>query len=163
MMTGKVLSTLIERHAAALVLYARQFTPHADDVVQEAFIELAAARKELEDPLPWLFRVVRNKAVSCARSDGRRQRRHLQVAQTRPEWFVTSAEHDEELQQVQVALQRLPQELREVVVAHLWGGLSFDRIAPLIGISAPTCWRRYQEAIQLIREQLGEPCKTQND
>ena len=36
------------------------------------------------------------------------------------------------------ALQQLPEDQREVIVARLWGGLSFEQIAEVAGCSAST-------------------------
>jgi DNA-directed RNA polymerase specialized sigma24 family protein len=53
------LAWLLERHAPALELYARQFCRCADDVVQEAVIELAARAQAPDDDVAWLYGVVR--------------------------------------------------------------------------------------------------------
>ena len=45
-MDAQRLIQLIDTHAAALVLYARQWCDAPDDVVQEAYIKLAGQRVE---------------------------------------------------------------------------------------------------------------------
>jgi RNA polymerase sigma-70 factor (ECF subfamily) len=57
-------------------------------------------------------------------------------------------------------LQRLPDEQREVIVARLWGGLSFEQIAEAAGCSASTAFRRYSAGIDALRRELDEPCPT---
>src|SRR6516162_1775122 len=54
------LNRLVNEHAAALVLYARQWCAAPEDVVQEAFIKLAARRPSPDNLVGWLYRVVRN-------------------------------------------------------------------------------------------------------
>ena len=71
----ELLGRLLDRHAAALELYARQFCHSAEDVVQEAVVELACQPGAPDDPVAWLYRVVRNKAIGVARSTRRRRRR----------------------------------------------------------------------------------------
>jgi hypothetical protein len=61
------LAWLLEHRAAALEFYAAQFCRCAEDVVQEAVIELAALRERPQDDLAWLYGVVRHKALSAAR------------------------------------------------------------------------------------------------
>src|ERR1051325_10497030 len=79
------LGRLVSEHAAALVLYARQWCDAPEDVVQEAFIKLVSQKQTPTQLLPWLFRVVRNGALSAARSQ-RRRRHHegVAAAQVRP-------------------------------------------------------------------------------
>ncbi len=63
-MDATTFGRLIDRYAAALILYARQWCSAPEDVVQEAFLSLMA-RVGVPDPVaPWLFRVVRNRAIS---------------------------------------------------------------------------------------------------
>jgi RNA polymerase sigma-70 factor (ECF subfamily) len=59
------------------------------------------------------------------------------------------------------ALQALPLELREIVVAHLWGGLSFEQIGELAGVSASTAHRHYTAALQVLRRKLRVTCHDQ--
>ena len=72
-MTPELLGRLVDDHAAALTLFARQWCAAPEDVVQEAFVKLAAQRPLPNDPVAWLFRVVRNGASSAARADRRRR------------------------------------------------------------------------------------------
>jgi RNA polymerase sigma-70 factor (ECF subfamily) len=135
----------ITRIGPALVLYARQWCDCPEDVVQEAFVRLAGANPRHVPA--WLHRVVRNAALDAARAARRRKERESQAA--RP-YFVAS-ESDEAAEVLEVALRRLPAELRETVVAHLWGGLPFSEIGLLMGTSPATAHRRYQEALELLR------------
>ena len=67
-------------------------------------------------------------------------------------------------QSAAAALQRLSLEQREVIVARLWGELSFEDIAEMTGTSSSTAHRRYQAGLASLREELGislsenEPC-----
>jgi DNA-directed RNA polymerase specialized sigma24 family protein len=51
----------------------------------------------------------------------------------------------------------LPLEQREVVVARIWGGLTFEELAHLVGCSLPTAHRRYQAGLVALRERLKGP------
>jgi RNA polymerase sigma-70 factor (ECF subfamily) len=46
---------------------------------------------------------------------------------------------------------RLPEEQRQVLVLHLWGGLSFEEIASTLAVSANTAASRYRYALQKLR------------
>jgi RNA polymerase sigma factor (sigma-70 family) len=156
--TPEVLAGLLDRHAAALELYARQFSRAADDAVQEALVELARQRSMPDDVLAWLYRVVRNKALTAARAAGRRQRHEGHAAEQRPAWFIAAGAESLDAQTATDALAALPEEQREVVVAHLWGGLTFQQIAQVTGASDSTAHRRYLAALTAIRERLNVPC-----
>jgi RNA polymerase sigma-70 factor (ECF subfamily) len=152
------LSRLIEEHAAALVLYARQWCSAPEDVVQEAFLELAGQRRPPDNAAAWLYRVVRNAAVSAARGEKRRRRHEGEAAACAAGWFAPSEGASLDGQTATEALGGLPLELREPVVAHLWGGLTFAQIGALMGLSASTAHRRYLEGLAALRERLGVPC-----
>ena len=65
-MNPDLLGRLIDRHAPALELYARQWCDTAEDVVQEAFVKLAGQNPAPDHPAAWLFRAVRNGALNAA-------------------------------------------------------------------------------------------------
>ena len=53
------------------------------------------------------------------------------------------------------ALQRLPVEQREVIVARHWGGLSYEQIAAVAGCSASTAFRRYTAGVRFSGSSWG--------
>jgi len=75
---------LWDEHAAPLTLYARQWCEQPEDVVQEAFLLLVRQAVAPENPVGWLYRVVRNRAINAARSRDRRTRRETEAAAPRP-------------------------------------------------------------------------------
>jgi len=157
-MDARHLARLVDEHAAALVLYARSWCGAPEDVVQEAFVKLAAQRPTPDNLVAWLYRVVRNGALSAARAE-RRRRHHETVAATRaPPWFAPTEGGALDREAVARCLQGLPEEQRETIVAHLWGGLTFEQIGELTGVSASTAHRRYLAALSALRERLRVPC-----
>lgn len=151
----------MDAHAGALVLYARQWCASAEDVVQVAFAKLAALRAPPEPALPWLYRVVRNGALSARRGEERRRRHEAEAAARRPAWFVPVDGAALDAATAAAALQGLPLEQREVLVARLWGGLTFDQIADLVGTSASSAHRLYHAGLTALRERLRVPCPDQ--
>jgi len=149
---------LLARHGGALVLYARQWTAAAEDVVQEALLQLVRQREAPENVVGWLYRAVRNLAISAARSEDRRRRRHRLVAGSNASWFKPSDGAHLDAEAAARALAALPIHERETVVARLWGGLSFSEIAKLTGTSSSTAARRYQAALAAMRERLRVKC-----
>lgn len=150
----------MDEHAAALVLYARQWCAAPEDVVQEAFLKLVAQKQLPDNVVAWLYRVVRNGALDAARA-ARRRRQHEAVAAARtPLWFTAAPGAELDSATATAALAALPLEQREVIVAHLWGGLSFEQIAELIGCSSSTAHRWYGAGLLALRERLRIPCPT---
>jgi len=158
------LGRLVDRHAAALELYARQWCDTPEDVVQEAFLKLASQRSLPDKPAAWLFRVVRNGALNAALAARRRRRHETESASRSASWFQTdpSAARTCSLdpETASAELRSLPLEQREVIVAHLWGGLTFEQIAEVSGCSASSAHRLYCAGLARIRERLGVSCRT---
>ena len=152
---------VVHRHSSALVLYARQWCHSPEDVVQSAFLKLAKQRVPPEKLVPWLYRVVRNAAIDASRAEQRRKKYETRAAERNPEWFEASDDLPGlDVKAVTAALSELPNEYREIMVAHLWGGLTFEEIADLVGGSASTAYRRYASGLNMLRERLRVPCRT---
>jgi RNA polymerase sigma-70 factor (ECF subfamily) len=160
-MGPEVLGQLVEEHAAALVLYARQWCAAPEDIVQDAFLKLVAQKKPPDKPVPWLYRVVRNAALSAVRSDRRRRRHEATAAARMPAWFQDADPTSLDAAEVTAALHTLPLEQREVIVAHIWGGLTFEDLAAVAGCSSSTAHRWYLAGLSALRERLRIPCPNQ--
>jgi RNA polymerase sigma factor (sigma-70 family) len=159
-MDSDLLGRLVDRHAAALELFARHRCDTPEDVVQEAFVKLAAQRTHPANPVAWLFRAVRNGAINAAEAARRRRRHESEAAAGSIGWFqteFTSIALDPETAAAE--LKSLPPEQREVIVAHLWGGLTFEQIGEVSGSSASSAHRLYRAGLSTIRERLGVTCR----
>ncbi len=158
--TPRLLGALFERHAAALALFARQWCDWPEDVVQQAFLSLASQKHMPERPTCWLYTAVRNAAVSASRSAGRRRRREAAVAEAKDPWFIQSYESRLDSEAAVKALRALPAEQREVIVARIWGGLTFEHVGEVTGCSSSAAHRRYRAGMTALRERLGIQCLT---
>jgi RNA polymerase sigma factor (sigma-70 family) len=153
-LSAALLAELIDSQAASLRLWVRSRCGSPDDAVQEAFCQLAVQNPPPANPVAWLYGAARNIALKQRRTDQRRQQREqahaLQVHQR-------SIRSDAlQLAEMLQAVDRLDNELRELLVARIWGHLSFDEIGGLCGVSAATAFRRYQEALKQLRTALDE-------
>ena len=157
MISADELSRLWRLHANGLLLLARMRCQSADDCVQVAFIRLATQATVPDDPAAWLARVVRNEAITVARSESRRRRREQRFAENSPQWFepVQESGHDLSPNEIEAALRKLEPESREILVAHVWGNLSFRQIAAAFDVSSSAAHRTYTQAIQQLRTHLG--------
>ena len=80
-----VIRQVVSQHAAALELYARQWCDTPEDVVQEALIKLLRQAQPPDSVPNWLYRVVRNTAISASRSSQRRRRYERAASSQRPD------------------------------------------------------------------------------
>lgn len=161
----ELLGSLLDKHGAGLRLYARQFFASDreaadDDAVQDALIGLARLEAVPDDPVAWLFRVVRNRALSIRRSQLRRRRHETSAAAPHAPWFEPRDDDRLDAAAAADALRALSEELREIVAAHLWGGLTFKQIAAVTGTSAGTAHRRYEAGLRELRRRLEPLCPT---
>ena len=150
----------LDRHGAALVLFARQWVldrADAEDIVQEAFVRFWRSRQRAADPTAYLYACVKHCALDWQR--GRKRQTRREAAAARPEaetLLVGSLEQDERRAAIDVALRNLPENQREVLVMKIWGGLTFPQIAAALQVSANTAASRYRYALAKLREQLAE-------
>ena len=149
---------LLDEHGPALVLFAQQWCRTPEDVVQEAFLRLLRQEPAPENAVGWLYRVVRNEAIAASRSSQRRSRREAAAAGDREPWFESVEGQRLDAAAATEAVEQLPIELRETIVARLWGGLSLKQIAELTGTSISTVHRRYEAGLTALRERLGVTC-----
>src|SRR5262249_2753671 len=156
-MSPQEFARLVDIHGAPLILYARQWCQTPEDVVQDAFVKLATARQPPREVICWLYQVVRNRAIDAGKAARRRLKRESAVA--RPErWFVEPAVDALDAAEAVPALEHLSVEQREVIVARLWGNLSFEQIAEVAGCSASTAFRRFNAGIEFLRKELDSTC-----
>jgi RNA polymerase sigma-70 factor (ECF subfamily) len=144
-------------HAAALVLFARQWCAAPEDVVQESFCKLAGQPSPPGDPVAWLYRVVRNAAIDAGKADRRRRKREAAVARPVP-WFDQVAVEGLDAASAVAALESLPVEQREVIVGRLWGGMTLEEIAAVMGCSVSSAHRRFTAGVAALRERLSVSC-----
>lgn len=141
-----------------------------EDIVQEVFYELVEANRLLmpiEHVTGWLFRVARNRITDLLRKK-------------RPESFSDAAAEDEDggllriedllpspdagpealyargvlLEELELALDELPDEQREVFIAHELEGRSFKELSAESGVNVNTLLSRKRYAVLHLRERL---------
>lgn len=146
------LSRLIDAHWGALIAWVGA-AQDAEDVVQQAFVSLAGLVEAPDNPRAWLYKTAKNKAINAHKSSKRRLAR--QQLASKPERTAMPENSTAEISELQALLENLSQEQREIVVAKVWGQLTFDEIASIHGSSKATVWRIYNTAIELLRSLYG--------
>lgn len=150
----------LARHAASLVLLARQYVPdrdEAEDVLQEAFARFWKVRDRVSDPTAFVYASVKGVALDGRRARARRRRRELGVAKEESAtWLMPAFEDDERRASVEAALKALPEAQREVLVMRIWGGLTFPQVASALRISENTAKSRYRYALAKLGGALAE-------
>jgi RNA polymerase sigma factor (sigma-70 family) len=167
------ISEVVAGEGSRLRNFIRRRVPNpadAEDIVQEVFYELVEANRLLmpiEHVTGWLFRVARNRITDLFRKK-------------KPENFSNAAIEDQEgellriedllpspdagpeaqyarsvlLDELQFALSELPDEQREVFVAHELEGRSFKELSAETGVSVNTLLSRKRYAVLHLREHL---------
>lgn len=141
----------------ALLLFARRWTncrADAEDIVQEAFVRFWRRQRSSENRA-LLYAIVRSIALDHLRSDQRRTRREATAALDGAEHFepnFTAADEGQQL--LAAAVERLPDEQREVVTLKIWNELTFAEIAGILEISQNTAASRYRYALGALKKTL---------
>jgi RNA polymerase sigma factor (sigma-70 family) len=151
---------LWDEHSAALTLYARQWCAAPEDVVQEAFLLLVRQTAAPENPVGWIYRVVRNRAMNASRSSGRKTRHEAAAAHRGEPWFEPAPGNRLDADTATEMLGELAIDQREAIVARIWGGLTFEQIAGVSGTSVSVVYRNYRRGLAALRERLGVVCST---
>ncbi|MGL6195285.1 MAG: RNA polymerase sigma factor [Thermoguttaceae bacterium] len=149
----------LEEKLPSLLFYAQQWScENADDVVQEAFLKLVRYSSEFGKPdnLPaWMFRTVRNTAISIHRTDSRRKNREEIAGKQLELKFTKPADDPLEIEEMRGALEKLPFEQREIVFLRIWGELTFDEIADAVNQPRATVHRHYKSALENLKNALS--------
>lgn len=152
------LSILFERHHQRLFGYCLGILGNresARDLVQEVFFRLLKYRDSFrpEAPFaPWLYRLARNACIDQLRKSGRERPTEDDFERADPTPLVPEEmERREELQKLQTALGRLPEDKRELLLLARSGTLSYEQIATLLGCSVGALKVRVHRALQLLR------------
>ncbi len=177
---NRSIAAVIQREGRRLYRFIRKRVKDqadAEDILQEVFYELTEAyrlMKPVEQAGAWLMRVARNRIV-----DGFRKKK--------PELFGDMGASGEDalrfedllpspdagpeaayarsvlLEELGAALDELPEEQREVFVAHEMDGRSFKEIAEETGVSLNTLLSRKRYAVLHLRRRLKAIYQELND
>ncbi len=140
-------------YAAALRVVGN--APDAEDVTQECFEKLAQTKRAPAAYLgAWLHRMAVNKALDRLRSDTRRQRREACYQQAQAS--ETDTDWQEIYPLVDMAIDELPDKVRQAVVAHYLQGLTHDDIAEQENVSRSAVTQRIRRGLEQIRRSLRQ-------
>ena len=167
------ISEVVKREGSRLRNFIRRRVPDprdAEDVLQDVFYRLVEANRLLmpiDHVTGWLFRVARNRITDLFRkktpelfSDAVVENEEGEALQI--EDLLPSPDAGPEalyfrnlvLDELELALDELPDEQREVFVAHELEGRSFKELAEETGVSVNTLLSRKRYAVLHLRERL---------
>lgn len=159
---AEYLQHVIDTHGPALLLYARQWCRSPEDALQETWIQLINQTQPPENLLPWLYVTVRRRAMNLMRGDTRRDHHHQQSGIHQDQWFLPDSDRHESVD-FQQLIAELPRTDREILVARVWGELSFSAIADLVDLSVSSVHRRYHEAIAALKRSINASENTEQN
>jgi len=168
------ISETITREQARLRQFIRKHVPErgdAEDIFQEVFYELIDAyrlMKPVEQVGAWLFRVARNRIIDLFRSRRPAVLGNDTMVLTEegeaPQWedLLPSPDAGPEaayarsvlLEELDAALEDLPEEQRDVFVAHEIEGRRFKELSEATGVSVNTLLSRKRYAVLQLRRRL---------
>src|SRR5258708_39850215 len=172
---NRQISAIFAEQRSRLRNFIRRRVPDpldAEDILQDVFYKLVEANRLLmpiDHVTAWLFRVARNRITDLFRKK-------------KPERFSDAAVMDEDeerlsvedllpspdagpealyardvlLEELEHAVDELPEEQREVFVAHELEGRSFKDLAAETGVSVNTLLSRKRYAVRHLRERLQD-------
>jgi RNA polymerase sigma factor (sigma-70 family) len=167
------ISDVVGQEQSRLRNFIRRRVPNprdAEDILQDVFYELVEANRLLmpiEHVGAWLYRVARNRITDLFRkkqpepfSDSEKMDEDGEVLFL--EDLLPSSEAGPEaifarnvlLDELALALEELPEEQRDVFVAHEIEGLSFREIAAETGVGLSTLLSRKRYAVLHLRQRL---------
>ena len=132
----------------------------AEDVVQESFCEAFRNRDKLKEQAAigaWLRTVNRANALNRWRGRYRERKNKNRKQRERPDRALTTGGFSgvDRCEFVAKAIEKLPAELRRVVVLHCWENMSYEEVAERLGISARTVRRLFHDALMKLYQTLG--------
>ena len=167
------ISEVVTRERSRLRNFIRRRVPDpgdAEDILQEVFYELVEANRLLmpiEHITGWLFRVARNRIIDLFRKKRPESFSELPVSGEDGELLqledlLPSPDAGPEalyarnvlLDELESAIDELPEEQREVFVAHELDGRSFKEIAVETGVGVNTLLSRKRYAVLHLRKRL---------
>ena len=170
---NRQISAIFAEQRSRLRNFIRRRVPDprdAEDILQDAFYRLVEANRLLmpiDHVTSWLFRVTRNRITDLFRKKKPETFGHASVADDDGELLqiedlLPSPDAGPEalyfrkalLDQLELALDELPEKQREVFVAHELDGRSFKELAAATGVSVNTLLSRKRYAVLHLRERL---------
>jgi RNA polymerase sigma factor (sigma-70 family) len=167
------ISEVVRQEQSRLRNFIRRRVPDprdAEDILQDVFYELVEATRLLmpiDHITGWLFRVARNRITDLFRKKKPEAFSDVDVVDDdgellRLEDLLPSPDAGPEatyarnvmLDELEFALEDLPEEQREVFVAHELEGRSFKELAAETGVSVNTLLSRKRYAVLHLRQRL---------
>jgi len=167
------IADVVTREQSRLRNFIRRRVPDprdAEDILQDVFYELVEANRLLmpiEHVTGWLFRVARNRITDLFRRKKPERLSDAGVAdedgeRLQLEDLLPSPDAGPEalyargalLDELELAVDELPEQQREVFVGHELEGRSFKEMAAETGVSMNTLLSRKRYAVRHLRERL---------
>jgi RNA polymerase sigma-70 factor (ECF subfamily) len=170
---------LLRRYERELYGYLRRYlgdSTLAEDVFQNTFLQVYLKSGQFEDGRsvrPWLYAIATNQAIDALRRQARHQAVSLEQARevtgegdpgSLSQALVSDhagppelAADGETREQVRARVDRLPENLRHVLILAYYQGLKYREIAEIVGIPVGTVKSRLHAALAKLQEAWPAP------
>lgn len=158
----KAFDILFRRYYPALCAYAKQFVEinDAQEIVQDIMLWIweNSNRHEVESSLKnYLFKAVKNRCLTLLAHNEVKRNVTNAYYESFPQYEDPDFYIVEELtQNIESALQRLPQSYREAFEMNRFQHLTYGEIATRLDVSSKTVDYRIQQALKLLRVKLKD-------
>lgn len=135
----------------------------SEDAVQDVFRRLCESPVNARNLRSFVYRSVRNRALDLLRHESRRKDNSSAAKATSIYWrhhaFDTLPAGDtilsrERARQIEKGLNSLEEQEREVIVLHIYSGLTFDAVSKILDAPIGTVASRYRRALGKLRDKL---------
>ena len=99
----------------------------------------------------WLFQTAKRTAIDESRKVFRFRRFCRRYQEDVDTLFEESPETVVYGREISERLKTLPEEARQIVLLRIWGNLSFEEIATVVGIPKTSVFREYTRALEVLR------------
>ena len=155
----RAVTRLVEEYYASLYRYAYRLTgkcADAEDLTQETFCTAQRKLGQLRDPQrvrPWLFSILRNAYLHRTRNEMQERCISLADMNDLPE-LAPEALPDIEPEQLQQALDELPESFRTPIILYYFDEFSYRDIAEQMDLPLGTVMSRLARAKAHLRSRL---------
>lgn len=169
---------LVRRYQRELYGYLRRYLGDvhlADDVFQATFLQVYIKIGQYEPGRafrPWLYTIATHQAIDAMRRAGRKAmvsleqttsegdngevRSLVEMLEAPGNGPLGQAVQDENSEQIRAAVDRLPENLRQVVILVYYQGLKYREVADILGVPVGTVKSRLHTSLLKLQESWTE-------
>lgn len=143
---------LYERYKEAILAYflSRKLDiATAEDLLHQVFVRLIKYRKSYQDTYifkPWIFKIARNEFLGYLKD------KKVDFVEIENLAIGFEESSGDEEQNLHLALEKLPEEFKEVIMLSRFQGFKYEEISQMLDISVPLIKTRIHRGLKKLRK-----------